>query len=126
MLRMAHKRSQSWSLMLGLVVLAALAVTHAQQPAAKPATGQAWIKKSNEYAQVALKLAAKYAPEGAGRLGIEGLDDQVTQFPADRREKVKADAQATLAELEKGLATEKDPLVRQDLQIMITASKQSL
>jgi hypothetical protein len=120
---MAHKRSLSWSTLLVLIVVAALSitVTQAQQPAPK-----AWIKKSNDYAQTLLKLTAKYAPEGAGRLGIEGLDDQVTQFPADRREKAKADQRAALAELEKAPTTETDPLVKQDLEIMIISSKVSL
>src|SRR5262249_51128502 len=45
---------------------------------------------------------------------------------ANRREQQKKDAQAAVAQLEKALATEKDPLVKQDLQIMITAARQNL
>ncbi len=93
---------------------------------AAPPAQKEWIKRSNEYAQPILKLQAKYGPEGAGRLGVEGLDEQISQFPANRREQQKADAQAALAQLEKSLAAEKDPLVRQDLQIMVKAVKDGL
>jgi hypothetical protein len=86
---------------------------------------QDWIKRSNEYAQLLLKLQAKYAPENAGRLGVEGLDEQITQLPANRRAQMKADSLAAIAQLETWLAAEKDPLVQQDLQIMLKAAKQA-
>ncbi len=85
-----------------------------------------WIKRSNEYAQILLKIQAKYGPEFAGEAGMQGLDDQISQFPANRRERQKADEQAAVAQLQKALADEKDPLVKQDLEIMIKAAKQSL
>ena len=71
-------------------VLAFTTVAVAQdQTSTKPSptpNGKEWIKRSNEYAQILLKVQAKYAPEFAARQGVEGLDDQVTQFPPDRRE----------------------------------------
>ncbi len=85
-----------------------------------------WIKRSNEYAQILLKIQAKYGPEFAGQAGMQGLDDQISQFPANRRERQRADAQAAVTQLQKALADEKDPLVKQDLEIMIKAAKQSL
>lgn len=102
---------------------------HAQQassPGAPPASQKDWIKHSNEYAQILLKVQAKYGPEFAGQAGVAGLDDQITQFPASRREQQKSDGRAAIAALEKALATEKDPLVTQDLNIMIKAAKQAL
>src|SRR5262249_8434399 len=137
-------RSHMWLSALGVVVLASLSITHAQQgPPAKTAgtpppqkappthreaapaqkgpapaergaaaAEKAGIKRSNEYAQPLLKLEAKYAPEGAGRLGVEGLDQDISQFHANRREQQKADAEAAQAQLETSLASEKDPLVR--------------
>lgn len=85
-----------------------------------------WIRRSNENAQVLLRLQAKYAPEGASRQGIPGLDEQISQFPKDRREKARADQLAAVQELKQRLATEKDPLVAQDLEIMIKAAQQSI
>jgi hypothetical protein len=131
-------RSHTWLSALGVVVFASLSITHAQQgPPAKTAGARpaqegaapaekAWIKRSNEYALPLLKLQAKYAPEGAGRLGVEGLDQDISQFPANRREQQKADAEGAEAQLEKSFTTEKDPLVRQDLQIMLKAVKNAL
>ena len=85
-----------------------------------------WIQRSNDYAQLLLKVQAKYAPEFAARQGVEGLDDQISQFSTERREQQKADTRAALEQLQKALATEKDPLVKQDLQIMVKATEQNL
>jgi uncharacterized protein (DUF885 family) len=109
-----------------LVLFAVCSSAAPAQTEAAPKDQKEWIKRSNEYAQLLLKVQAKYAPEFAGRQGVEGLDDQVSQFPANRREQQKADARAALEQLRKALATEKDPLVKQDLQIMIKASEQNL
>ena len=85
-----------------------------------------WIARSNENAQILLWLQAKYAPEGASRQGIPGLDEQVSQFPKDRREKSRADQLAAVQELKRRLSSEKDPLVAQDLEIMIKATEQAI
>jgi hypothetical protein len=100
-----------------LVVLAAAAVASAQP---------AWIARSNENAQILLTLNAKYGPEGAARQGVSGLDEAVTQLASNRRESVKADTRAALAELRKRLAAETDPLVAQDLQILVKAAQAQL
>lgn len=106
------------------------AEVRAQQPATASshdaASQRDWIKRSNDYAQILLKIQAKYGPEFAGRTGVQGLDEQVSQFPSDRRQKQKADSQAALAQLKKALGEEKDPLVKQDLEIMVKASEQGL
>jgi uncharacterized protein (DUF885 family) len=110
-----------------LVVCASLSVTSAQQPPGPgPKEQKDWIARSNEYAQQLVALQAKYSPEMAGRMGVPGLDEQVMQLPADRREKQRADAEAMAAQIDKWQAAEKDPLVRQDLQIMAKAVKNSI
>jgi hypothetical protein len=119
-------RLLSTSLLLCLVFTAsAPAGAQAKTEPAAPHQQKEWIKRSDEYAQVLLKLEAKFAPEFAAREGVEGLDDQISQFPANRRAEEKAASQNALTQLQKALATEKDPLVRQDLQIMITAAEQN-
>jgi hypothetical protein len=103
------------------------AVPQAQTTTPQAATAQPdWIKRSNENAQILLKLQAKYSPEGAGRQGIQGLDEQITQLPKDLRERSRADQAAALQELKRRLAAEKDPLVAQDLEIMIKATEQAI
>lgn len=119
-----------WAAFFTLVLSNCLA--HAQStsgtaPAAMPAeSGKQWIAKSNQNAQVLLQIEARYSPEAAGRTGMAGLDEQITQLPSDRREKEKADWAAAIQELQRRLAAENDPLVKQDLQIMIKAAQQDL
>lgn len=85
-----------------------------------------WIVRSNKNAQILLQLQARYAPESASRQGVAGLDTQISQFPKDFRSKVRADQAAALQELKRLRGEEKDPLVRQDLEIMIKATEQSI
>jgi uncharacterized protein (DUF885 family) len=109
------------------IICASVGATAQTETAPKEQKDQKeWIKRSNEFAQLLLKVQAKYAPEFAARQGVEGLDDQISQFSSDRRERQKADSRAALEQLRKALATEKDPLVKQDLQIMIKATEQNL
>ena len=41
------------------------------------ADDQGWIEESNKHAQVLLEVLAKYNPEAASRLGVEGHDAEV-------------------------------------------------
>jgi uncharacterized protein (DUF885 family) len=113
------------SAIIALSAMAAAQTQPSQQSSPAPNTKE-WIKRSNEYAQILLKVQAKYAPEFAARQGVAGLDEQVTQFPPNRREQVKTDVGAAIAQLEKILAAEKDPFVRQDLEIMIQAAQRNV
>lgn len=88
--------------------------------------GDDWVARSNENAKVLLEVQAKYGPEGAARIGIDGLDEEVFQLPLDLQERVDADVEAAIAELQKRLAAETHPAVRQDLEIMIKAAEDSI
>lgn len=107
------------------VCMPALPQAQTAPQTSKPAQ-PAWIARSNENAQLLLQLQAKYAPEGASRQGIQGLDEQVSQFPKDIRERARKDQLAALQELKRRLSTEKDPLVAQDLEIMIKATERTI
>jgi hypothetical protein len=80
-----------------------------------------WIDRSNEHSQVVLASMAKYIPEGAGSLGVDGLDEAILDLGPGIYERGMADSAALLKDLEARLAAEKHPLVRQDLQILIKA-----
>jgi hypothetical protein len=54
-----------------------------------------------------------------------GFDEQVFQLPKDRRERMKADLEKALRELQRRRSVEKDPLVAQDLDILIKAAQES-
>ncbi|PWT83337.1 MAG: DUF885 domain-containing protein [Blastocatellia bacterium] len=85
-----------------------------------------WIARSNENAQLLLNVRAKYDPENAAREGVAGLDDQVTQFPSDRKTRTKADVEDALQQFRRRLTSERESQVAQDLRILIAAAQDML
>jgi hypothetical protein len=86
----------------------------------------AWVTKSNQNAQLLIAIGAKYGPEGASAQGVPGLDDQVTTFRADTAQRRRADLVKVKQQLQANLEAEKDPLVGQDLQILIAATDRQI
>lgn len=90
------------------------------------ATEPAWVAKSNENAKLLLNLQAKYSPESASILGVDGYDEQITDMSRDLYEATAKDTRAVIAELQKRLKAETDPKVKQDLEILIGAAEDQL
>ncbi len=111
-------------LVAGIILTLVTLVSALPLPAAE--TGDDWVARSNENAKVLLEVQAKYGPEGAARIGIDGLDEEVFQLPLDLQERVTADTKAAIGVLQERLAAERHPAVRQDLEIMIGAAKDSI
>jgi hypothetical protein len=86
----------------------------------------AWVARSNQNTKILIDLDAKYSPEDAGEEGVPGLDDQVTVLSADRHDKVRADLLKAREQLAARLSAEKDPLVRQDLEILIQSDDRDI
>jgi hypothetical protein len=91
-----------------------------QQPASAPAP--AWVAKSNAHAQVLLKTLAEFNPEFASRFGLPGYDTRVIDLKPDVEQRALAALTRARASLHTDLASENDPNVRQDLEIMIKAA----
>jgi hypothetical protein len=89
------------------------------------ANPQAWVEKSNQNAQLLLEVVAKYAPEGAGSLGINGLDEKISIPSVDLEQRSRRDTAEAVKTLRSRLASEQDPLVKQDLEILIDAAEKS-
>ncbi len=89
--------------------------------AAKPVPA-AWIARSNEYSQMPLKVIARFNPEGAARAGVEGLDAEVIDLKPKLTERFRAAIEEVKKTLESEMKAEKDPAVRQDLQILIESA----
>lgn len=107
----------------GALVLAALSlVLSPMAPGAEPA----WVARSNANAQLMLELQAKYSPESASSIGVEGRDAEITDFSHDTYDEGTADTQRVIATLRERLAAEADPKVRQDLEILIGAAQDGL
>jgi hypothetical protein len=105
---------------LGVSIGALLAATAAQ------AETQAWVTESNQDAMILLKVQAKYAPEFAGRTGIDGLDDKIFDLKAGAFERSTKDTEAALAQLKKLQKTATYPNVKQDLDILVNAAQKGL
>ena len=87
---------------------------------------QPWVKESNENAKILLESIAKFAPEFASQLGVEGYDDQVADVKPKAYERGQAAGKETVKKLQARLEKATDPAVRQDLQIMILAAQDNL
>ncbi|HEY0489603.1 MAG TPA: DUF885 domain-containing protein [Telluria sp.] len=105
-------------------LVGALALSILSLPVA--AAELAWVTKSNANARLLLNVAAKYSPEGASSLGVEGFDEQITDLSRDQFDAANKDTRAVIAELEKRLKAETDQKVRQDLEILIGSAKDQM
>jgi hypothetical protein len=90
---------------------------------AQSASSPTWIERSNQNAELLLSVGARYAPEGAGSLGVSGLDDKISIPAPDLGERSRHDTDEALKTLRSRLASEQDPLVKQDLEILIQAGE---
>ncbi|MGI8958776.1 MAG: DUF885 family protein, partial [Bryobacteraceae bacterium] len=92
-----------------------IGLAFAQQPA--------FVAKSNANAQILLNVEARFGPEGASSLGVTGLDEQISIPTADRPARFRNDLSGAVKTLQSRLAAEPDPLVKQDLEILISAGQ---
>jgi hypothetical protein len=98
------------------VALAAFAV-------AASAAAPAWVEESNRHARVLLDIAARYFPETAAQLGVEGHDAEVIDLKAGVAERTETDFDAAIGKLEAARAAAADRRVQQDLDILIGAAR---
>ncbi len=87
---------------------------------------KAWIEASNAHARVLLDANAKFNPEGASAIGLAEYDDDVADLGPDLVARRKASLDAAKAELGRRLESERDPLVRQDLALMLDSVARQL
>ena len=85
-----------------------------------------WVEKSNEHAQIVLEVMSKFSPEGAGSLGIDGLDEQISDLGPGIYERSLDAIREVLAELRKREAAETHPKVKQDLGILVKALEDNI
>jgi hypothetical protein len=93
------------------------------QPAPAATALAPWVVRSNKNAQVLLEASASLNPEGAGNLGVEGLDERIIDLKPGFIERRKQASRKAAQVLEGRLANEKDPRVRQDLAILLKAAR---
>ena len=93
---------------------------------AAPTDTPAWIGKSNVHAQLLLDVLAKSSPEFASSTGIPGYDDKVADLSLGANERSRAATITARDALAKRLLVESDPLVRQDIEILIQAASDNI
>jgi hypothetical protein len=106
--------------------LVGTAVGSASPVAAPPQDPRAWIATSNRHAQSLLDVLARVSPESAGQFGVSGLDEEVTDLSAAAGERGREALAAAVATLQDTRKTERDPLVRRDLDILIRSAQTNL
>lgn len=102
-----------------------LCVTVAREVRAQP-SDPSWVKRSDALAQVLVAAQAELDPETFSFSGFTRYDDQVIDLRPDREVRLRAANEAAKAKLEEALRTERDPDVRDDLEIMIDAAARAV
>ena len=85
-----------------------------------------WVAKSDAHAQIVLELLAKFSPEGAASLGVDGLDEEIFDLTEGVYERGIESSRELLAELQKRHAAETHPKVKQDLGILIQTMEDNI
>jgi hypothetical protein len=108
---------------VSILALAGQRPLTAQAPAPAAAAPRAWIASSNAHAKILIDVIARLSPEGAGRMGVDGLDEAITDYSDGFEDRVIAANRDAAGALRAALTTADDPRVRQDLEIMIEAAE---
>lgn len=85
-----------------------------------------WVKRSDENSQILLVVLASFNPEIASQIGVEGVDDQVTDLKPGVNERTKKAVREALEKLKSKQTTETSPEVRQDLDLLIKVSNDTI
>ncbi len=109
-----------------LTAAPALAQGQAAPVAAAAPADRAWIERSNAYTRQLLELQARFSPEGASQTGLEQFDGLAIDLGPNLSQRFIAAEDAQLAEFRAAHARETDPLLKQDLQILITSIEQDI
>lgn len=126
-------------LTVGLALALAASVAQAAPPATSgtqpkpnltpdhpPAPAPAWVRQSNADAMVLMNVLAQFNPEFASKFGLPGYDTRVIDLKPNVDQRSVAALTQARDTLQKDLATEKDPNVRQDLEIMVKAANRQI
>jgi Bacterial protein of unknown function (DUF885) len=85
-----------------------------------------WIARSDDNARVLLEVLAKFSPEYAGRLGVDGFDEEISDLKPGITERTNAALRDASRVLSERLAQEKEQPVQQDLEILLTSAADNI
>lgn len=104
------------------ITLALCATTAFIEAAPKPA----WVTESDKISTRLLQRQAEFSPESGSAVGLEGYDDRIIDLKANLYERQRDSLESTLKMLRQELANQNDPLVKQDIQILIDDTQDTL
>lgn len=78
-----------------------------------------WIERSDIYAREVLEAQAAFSPESVSQRGMNQFDAEIFDLNPEVYERYLALLSKLQSKLHKALETEKDPKVRQDLEILL-------
>jgi hypothetical protein len=90
--------------------------------AAAPSTPD-WIVESNKQAAALLEENAKYNPESASAIGVDGHDTEVFDAKPHTVQRQEADLATVAAGYERALPTVSDQRVKQDIEILLKSAR---
>ena len=111
---------------IALVVALPTAPAFAQNAAETTQASPEWVETSNAYTEKLIAMQARFYPTGASSAGYEQYDGLVDDMSPDRNDRYLAAARELIAEFTAAQATETDPQVRQDLQILIDSLQRDI
>ena len=85
-----------------------------------------WIVESNKHTEKLLDVIAKNNPESAGRLGVDGFDDQISNLSEGFNERALLDLNKVAKYFKTQLPQTRDELVKQDLLILIESTENEI
>ena len=94
-------------------------------PAAK-AAAPGWVERSNQNARLLLDVMARFTPESAGELGLDGYDEQTLDLSPGWSDRYRGALREAAGELRRRQAGERDPHVAQDLEILVGAADDAI
>ena len=81
-------------------------------------TGRSWVERSNEYTNMLLDVELEHDPEEGSLEGLANFDSRITNPTLADQLTERREFEAVLAKLSAAQSTEKDPRVREDLEIL--------
>ena len=90
------------------------------------AVDNSWVEESNENAQLVLNRMARYSPELAAGLGVEGYDAEILDLKENGYQRRLEDFNKEIDALNQRLQTAENTKVIQDLEILIKNAKDNV
>ncbi|WP_255505503.1 DUF885 domain-containing protein [Alkalisalibacterium limincola] len=85
-----------------------------------------WVERSDEHARALIEVQARFSPEMATSLGMARFDREVADLGPELDERRRDALNEAMRQLQAELLNERDPNVRQDLMLMIDATRRQI